>query len=256
MTFDHDHFNQELKFQHSRKRGHGHGQKVPKSRVPCLFHDREAVLANATKRAGPAVRDGLKGGAGSDAIIGIAFFWVINVTADVANVLFHIDLILSELIVFGFDLEERLRVIANWAYLRSFLTDNDVAAVGALPNGIAIAREDDAIFNVFQQSEIAFLVLLFYFGDQFEEHGYLGEAFLAGGLGHTGIHVGPLVVLASGGIFQIGLGIRHIAIMQELEPNLGMFLLVTCRFLKKVGDLVVTFLTGLRGIVSILVAGL
>ncbi len=54
-----------------------------------LFHDREAVLANAAKRAGPAVGDGFKGSAGSDAAIGIAFFWVIDVTADVANVLFH-----------------------------------------------------------------------------------------------------------------------------------------------------------------------
>ena len=56
-----------------------------------LFHDREVVLANAAKRAGPAVGDGFKGGAGSDTAVGIAFCWVIDVTADVANVLFHVD---------------------------------------------------------------------------------------------------------------------------------------------------------------------
>lgn len=55
-----------------------------------LFHDREAVLANAAKRAGPAVGDGFKGSAGSDAAIGIAFFWVVNVTTDIANILFHL----------------------------------------------------------------------------------------------------------------------------------------------------------------------
>ena len=54
-----------------------------------LFHDREAVLADAAKRAGPTVGNGLKRGAGSDTAVGIAFFWVINVTADVANILFH-----------------------------------------------------------------------------------------------------------------------------------------------------------------------
>ena len=54
-----------------------------------LFHDRETVLADAAKRAGPAVGNGLKRGARSDAAVGIAFFWVVDVTADVANVLFH-----------------------------------------------------------------------------------------------------------------------------------------------------------------------
>jgi len=59
-----------------------------------LFHDREAVLADAAKRAFPAVGNGFKRSAGSDAAIGIAFFWVVDVTADVANVLFHIEQII------------------------------------------------------------------------------------------------------------------------------------------------------------------
>ena len=59
-----------------------------------LFHDRETVLADAAKRAFPVVRNGFKRGARSDAAVGIAFFWVIDVTTDVANVLFHRDLIL------------------------------------------------------------------------------------------------------------------------------------------------------------------
>ena len=55
-----------------------------------LFHDREAVLANAAKRAGPVVGNSLKRGAGSDSAIGIAFFWVVDVTTDIANILFHL----------------------------------------------------------------------------------------------------------------------------------------------------------------------
>ena len=54
-----------------------------------LFHDREAVLANAAKRARPAVGKGFKRCARSDAAVGIAFCWVIDVTADIAYVLFH-----------------------------------------------------------------------------------------------------------------------------------------------------------------------
>ena len=59
-----------------------------------LFHDRKAVLADTAKRAGPTVGNGLKRGARGDAAIRIAFFWVVDVTADVANVLFHIDVVL------------------------------------------------------------------------------------------------------------------------------------------------------------------
>ena len=94
------------------------------------------------------------------------------------------------------------------------------------------------------------------FGNQIEEYGNFGETFLASCLGHAGIHVGPLVVFAIGGILQVGFGVGHLAVVQELEPNLGMFLLITGSFFEKVGDLVVAFLAGLGGVVSLLVAGL
>ena len=87
-------------------------------------------------------------------------------------------------------------------------------------------------------------MFLLNFGHHFEENGDFGEAFLASGLGHTGVHISPFIVLAIGGILQIGLGVGHFAIMEELEPNLGMFLLVTSRFLEEVGNLVVAFFTG------------
>ena len=64
------------------------------SRLSCvlesgLFHDRETILANAAERAGPTVGNGLKRSARGDAAIGVAFFWVINVTTDIANVFLH-----------------------------------------------------------------------------------------------------------------------------------------------------------------------
>lgn len=42
------------------------------------------------------------------------------------------------LIVLSLDLEEALCVVANRADFRSFLADDDVSAVSALPNAVAV----------------------------------------------------------------------------------------------------------------------
>lgn len=64
------------------------------------------------------------------------------------------------LIVFCLQLEVRLRVLANRAELRSLLAYNDVTAVAALPDAIAVAREHYAVLNVLQEFAIALLVML------------------------------------------------------------------------------------------------
>ena len=50
-------------------------------------------------------------------------------------------------------------MIAYWAYLRSLLAYYDMATVAALPDGVALAREYDAIFDVLEQLEVALLVM-------------------------------------------------------------------------------------------------
>ena len=45
-------------------------------------------------------------------------------------------------IILWLDLEVALRMVAGGTYLGSLLANDDVAAVGALPNDIIIARED------------------------------------------------------------------------------------------------------------------
>jgi hypothetical protein len=52
--------------------------------------------------------------------------------------------------IVGFDLEIGLRVIADGAYSRSFLANDDVTAVATLPNHFLIAGENNAAFDVGQ----------------------------------------------------------------------------------------------------------
>ena len=142
-------------------------------------------------------------------------------------------------------MEEGLGVVAHRAYLGSLLADDDVAAVGALPHHIAFAREDEAVLDVLQELQVAGFVSLFNLAHQFKQSGNLCEAFLAGGLGHTGVHVGPFKVLACGGILQVGLRVRHVTIVEQLEPNLGVFHFIAGSLLKEVGDLIVAFCASL-----------
>ena len=55
----------------------------------CLLFYREVVLTNTADGAYPILGDVFKGCSWSDTAIGIAYFWIINITTCVANVLFH-----------------------------------------------------------------------------------------------------------------------------------------------------------------------
>jgi len=55
----------------------------------CLLFYREVVLTNTADGAYPILGDVFKRSARSDTAIGIAYFWIINITTCVANVLFH-----------------------------------------------------------------------------------------------------------------------------------------------------------------------
>ena len=49
----------------------------------------EIVLAHATEGAHPILGKVLKRCSGLDAAVGVAYFWVIDITASVAYILFH-----------------------------------------------------------------------------------------------------------------------------------------------------------------------
>ena len=101
-----------------------------------------------------------------------------------------------ELIIFCFYLEVALWVVANGAYLGSFLTNNDVSTVGTLPDAIAIARKDNLVFYILQEFAITLFMVLLYLCHHRKLGGYLVETLSTGFFCHALIHIGPLAILA------------------------------------------------------------
>ena len=133
------------------------------------------------------------------------------------------------------------------------LADDDVAAVGALPDAVALAGEDDAVLDVLEELAVALLVLFLDLAHHAELGGDLLEAFFLRFLGHAGVHVRPLVVLAGSGVGQV-LHSRGHAVVEVFEPDLRVLLLVGRGLLEDLGDLHVAILLGLGCVVGVLVA--
>ena len=157
-------------------------------------------------------------------------------------------------IVGRLDLEKCLGMLAHGANLRRFLPDYDMAAVGTLPNGLPIAGEYQAVFHVGEQLAVTLLMLLLNLTHLVKEIGDVIETFFPRILGERGVHVGPFIILTVGSVFQILC--RAADAVEQLEPNLGMLLLVLGRLQKQLGDLLVPVLLRLGGEVGVLVAGL
>ena len=145
---------------------------------------------------------------------------------------------------------------ADRTNLRRVLADVDVAAVSADPDHVAVSREYDAFLDVREQLSVALLVLLLNQRDLLEQECDVVEALGLCVLGKALVHVGPLVVFAFGGVFQVRDRVRHIAVVQQLEPDLRVLLLVVRGLGEELGDLLVAVLLRLRGIVGVLVSGL
>ena len=84
--------------------------------------------------------------------------------------------------------------------------------------------------------------------------GNLVKALFASLLGHTGIHVRPLEVLTTGSSFQVAGCVLDGATLQELEPHLGVLLLVGSGLFEDGSNLHVAVLLGLRCPIAVLVA--
>ena len=124
-------------------------------------------------------------------------------------------------------------MVADGADFGSVLAHYNVAAVGTLPNAIAVATEDYLVFDVFEQLAVALFVVLLN-GSHHIKLGSDGcETFFASYARKLGVHVGPLIVFAGSSIGQVVGGGRNFAIVQNLEPNLGVLFLVVCGFFKK-----------------------
>ena len=89
-------------------------------------------------------------------------------------------------------------MLAGRTFLRCLLAFVDVTAVAALPVDLAVALEEAAALDSFEELAVTGLVLGLDAGNHLEGYCDLGEAFLAGHLGCFGIEDCPLLVLALG----------------------------------------------------------
>ena len=128
----------------------------------------------------------------------------------------------------------------------------DVAAVAALPHAHVVALEHLAGLDAGHQLAVALLVLLLDARHAVEQLGDVGEALLARHLGELGVHLGPLLVLAGSGVGEVLHRGGNGAAVQQLEPELGVLLLVLRRLQEDVLDLDVAVLLGLAGVVLVL----
>ena len=62
----------------------------------CLIEWREVGLRRATEGADPVGGNGVERGAGRDTVIGIALGGVVDIAADIANVLIHVYALLTD----------------------------------------------------------------------------------------------------------------------------------------------------------------
>jgi hypothetical protein len=149
------------------------------------------------------------------------------------------------LVVLSLNLEVALWVVADWANLWSLLAYYDMTAVRALPDAVAVAREDELVLHVLQELAITLLVVLLNLSHHFKLDCNLLEAFLASFLSHAWIHIGPLVVLTISSSLQVLLCILDSTALQILEPQLGVLLLVGSCLFKDISYLNITVLLSL-----------
>lgn len=125
-------------------------------------------------------------------------------------------------------------MVANGAHLRSFLADNDVAAVSALPDGITVLGE--YLFFLYVAKKLAVTLLVSLLNGCY--HAELGcdflESFFVSFLSHAVVHVSPLIVFASGSCFKIACGVLDVSTFEIFEPQFCVFFLVACGFFKDV----------------------
>ena len=145
-------------------------------------------------------------------------------------------------------------MVADRTDLRRLRADDQVAAVAALPDLDAALFKDLRGLHVRQQRAVAVLVRLLDGGHAAELGGELREALLLRVSGEALVHVGPLVVLALGGVQQVVR--RRAQLAQLLEPELGVFLFVLGGLEEDRADLLIALFLGRGCEVGVFIARL
>ena len=145
---------------------------------------------------------------------------------------------------------------AYWACLGCLFTHNHMSAITTYPYAVIIARKDNPLLYICEQSAVTLFVVAFYSPNHAEFGSDGGKSFLLSLLRHTVIHICPLIVLPLCGLMQISHSVRNITAIKQFVPKFGMLLLVLGSFLKNRGYLFETILPGLGGKVCVFITGL
>lgn len=97
-------------------------------------------------------------------------------------------------------MEVALRMCAYRTDLRRFFSDDDMSAVGALPDHVAFLGKNKSAVDVGDQLTITLLMLLFDFSNGFKEISDVVEALFLGFLGEFRVHIGPLKIFTGCGV--------------------------------------------------------
>ena len=146
-------------------------------------------------------------------------------------------------------------MIANRAFFRSFRALDTVSAVSAFPNNFGRTFKNLTFNQRVEQGIVSFFVAFFDFGNGLKQKSDFGKAFFVSFLSHAVIHIGPFIIFAGSSIFQIGDSVGNLTVMQQLEPQFGMFFFIVCSLFKLVGNDIIAFFLGLGSIIGIFVAG-
>ena len=151
-------------------------------------------------------------------------------------------------------LEIRLSVVANGALVGSRLADNDMSAVGTLPDTVAFTRENNLILDVLQEFAIALLVVFLDSTDLLELLGNLVKALSTCLGSHAGVHVGPLGIFAGSSIGKVGSSVADLATVEVFVPEFGVLFFVGSRLFEDLANLYITVFLCLGSEESVLVA--
>ena len=96
-----------------------------------------------------------------------------------------------------------MRMIAYRTNFGCIFADMDMTAVAALPDHVAVAAENNAVFDVGKKLAVAFFMLALDRGDTFKQRGDLLIAVLPGFGSVIGVFVAGLGFAGKGGL-QVG----------------------------------------------------
>ena len=155
-------------------------------------------------------------------------------------------------------------MLADGALRGRYLALEDKATDAALPLYLFLLLQEVLLLETIEEELVDALVLLLRLDDVAHQGGNLLEALLLSLISHSGVHMGPLLMLTGDGELEIltrgadlacGVagGDLYLSSLEVREEHLGVHALLVCCLLEEVCDLTIALLASnaLREVVAI-----